>query len=141
MHSFYIKTWMGHLVDQGTEGDAYESGGEPRGGGWGKVRNIFVENLELDGVEDGPLINQDNGVQDSGFEGTSKIEVSHLYFRNFTGVLKDDGPMANFRCSKVWPCHHIYVEDMENLIGSDGSCKWADEETIFGVPGCSDSLE
>lgn len=73
---------MGHLIDQG---DAYESDRELRGGGWGKVRDIVVGNLELDGTQDRPLINQDYGVQNSGYEGTSKMVVSHLYLQKLHG--------------------------------------------------------
>ncbi|KAL4866695.1 pectin lyase fold/virulence factor [Aspergillus spectabilis] len=53
----YIKTWMGHLVPQ----DHYESGGIPRGGGWGSVRNITFRNVDVNTAERGLLITQDNG--------------------------------------------------------------------------------
>lgn len=67
--SVYIKIWMGHLVPQ----DNYESGGKPRGDGWGKVRNLLFSNFHLENVSRGPSITQDNGNYGS-FAGTSRIE-------------------------------------------------------------------
>lgn len=107
MQRVYVMTWVGNMIDQG---DACESGRELRGGGWGKTRDIVVGNLELDGTQDKPVINQDNGVQNSGYEGTSKMVFSHLYLRDFTGTLMDSGLAANLPSREIWPCHHIYGE-------------------------------
>ena len=47
MHnSAYIKTWVGALVPQ----DSYESEYQPRGGGWGSVRNILFGKSCTDNV-------------------------------------------------------------------------------------------
>lgn len=55
----------------------------------------------MDGMQGAPLVTQDNGVQDWGYDGAIKIEASYLFFQNFTGVLKDDGPVSNFSYRKV----------------------------------------
>lgn len=60
-----------------------------------------MEILQLDGMQGAPLVTQDNGVQDWGYDGAIKIEASYLFFQNFTGVLKDDGPVSNFSYRKV----------------------------------------
>lgn len=47
MHdSAYIKTWVGDLVPQNPSANGYyENAGQPRGGGWGSVRNILFSNF------------------------------------------------------------------------------------------------
>lgn len=87
MHnSAYIKTWMGGLVPQ----DSYESGGLPRGGGWGTVRNLLFENFYVEGAKNGPTIDQDSG-DNGSYAGTSKMLVSNVIFQNFTGWLNGTG--------------------------------------------------
>lgn len=127
---------MGHLVPQ----DNYESEGEPRGGGWGKVRNLLLSNFELENVSCGPFITQNNG-DNGSFAGTSKMEVSNIVFRNFTGTLKDveDGRLGDINCSEANPCFDIYFEDMDGLESSGGSCRLTKPGTIFGLPGCDGS--
>lgn len=133
--SVYIKTWMGHLVPQ----DSYESEGEPRGGGWGKVRNLLFSNFELENVSRGPYITQDNG-NNGSFSGTSKMEISNVVFRNFTGTLKDaeTSRLGDISCSKVKPCFNISFEEMHNLEAAAGRCQWTKPGTIFGLPGCGE---
>ena len=133
--SVYIKTWMGHLVPQ----ENYESGGKPRGGGWGKIRNLLFSNFYLVDVSRGPYITQDNG-NNGSFSGTSKMEVSNIVFRNFTGTLKEpaDSRLGDISCSKVYPCYNISFEMMENLEAAEGWCQWTEPGTIFGLPGCSE---
>ena len=131
--SVYIKTWMGHLVPQ----DNYESGGDPRGGGWGKVRGLVFSDFYLEDVSRGPFITQDNG-NNGSFSGTSKMEISDVVFRNFTGNLKDpSGRLGQISCSSENPCFDIAFEDMGQLEAADGSCRWTKPGTITGVPGCS----
>ncbi|RYP50866.1 hypothetical protein DL768_003701 [Monosporascus sp. mg162] len=129
--SIYIKTWMGHLVPQ----DSYESEGQPRGGGWGNVRNITFSNFVLDKVSRGPYITQNNG--DNGtFAGTSKMEISNITFRNFTGNLLNSGyRLGDISCSRENPCFDIYFEDMD-LEAREGTCRWYNDGTIYGLPGC-----
>ena len=55
MHnSAYIKTWVGALVPQAS----YESAGQPRGRGWGSVRNILFANFNVQGADSGPAITE-----------------------------------------------------------------------------------
>lgn len=133
--SVYIKTWMGQLVYQGDQD--YESGGVPRGGGWGNVRNLLFENFELEGVSRGPFITQDNGKANSSAGGTSKMQISDVVFRNFTGSLKSDsGKLGEISCSRPNPCFDIHFEDM-NLEAALGTCRWSQPGAIFGLPGCA----
>ncbi|OBT38895.1 hypothetical protein VE00_10584 [Pseudogymnoascus sp. WSF 3629] len=127
----YIKTWMGDLVPQAS----YESEGQPRGGGWGKVRNLLFSNFELVGVERGPYITQDNG-GNTVDKGTSKMEISEITFRGFTGTLRSSsGRLGEISCSKNLPCFNIYFEDID-LQSASGTCHWTKSGTIFGLPGC-----
>lgn len=129
----YIKTWVGFLVSQ----ENYESEGLPRGGGWGKVRNLTFTNFVLDDVSRGPYITQDNG-NNGSFAGTSKIEISNILFRNFTGNLRrPSGRLGEVSCSKVYPCFEIQFEEFDKLQGAAGTCKWYKAGTITGLPGCT----
>lgn len=132
--SVYIKTWIGHPVFQGD--DDYESGGLPRGGGWGKVRNLLFENFSLSDVARGPYITQDNGNNNEKYEGTSRMEISDIMFRNFRGTLKSEtGRLGEIYCSNPFPCHNIRFEDMK-LDAAPGKCRWHEAESISGLPGC-----
>ncbi|KAL3472287.1 pectin lyase fold/virulence factor [Aspergillus californicus] len=95
----YIKTWMGHLVPQPN----YESGGLPRGGGWGVVRNITFSNFDVTRTQRGMLITQSNG-NNGSFKGTSKMEISDITFADYTGVsgmdfVSNDGDQAKGVCT------------------------------------------
>ncbi|TEA16687.1 putative galacturan 1,4-alpha-galacturonidase C [Colletotrichum sidae] len=81
-YGVYIKTWMGVLVPQGP----YESASQPRGGGWGSVRNVLFSNVKYENVNNAPTINQNNG-NNSAYAGTSKMGVSDVASVNFTGTL------------------------------------------------------
>jgi galacturan 1,4-alpha-galacturonidase len=66
-NAVYIKTWVGELV-QGGDRD-YESDYQPRGGGWGGVRNMLFSNFHVMGAKAGGIITQNSG--DNGtFKGT-----------------------------------------------------------------------
>ena len=127
MHnSAYIKTWMGGLVPQ----SSYESGGLPRGGGWGVVRNLLFSNFEVYGASSGPAINQNSG-DNGSYTGTSKMEVSNVSFENFTGYLAGSTTAASFTCSDVHPCHGISVKNVtlyasENSTSPDTTVKCSD---------------
>lgn len=129
--SVYIKTWMGQLVQQ----NDYESDYQPRGGGWGHVRNLLFENFVLENVSRGPFITQNNGNNGTA-GGTSKMEISDIVFRNFTGSLKSPtGRLGEVSCSRVHPCSDIYYEDMD-LEAAAGKCAFYESGTIYGLPGC-----
>ncbi|KAF4984595.1 hypothetical protein FZEAL_272 [Fusarium zealandicum] len=131
--SVYIKTWMGHLVSQG---DSYESAGQPRGGGWGKVRNLRFSNFELENVSRGPYITQNNG-NNGSFSGTSKMEISNIVFENFTGnLLSPTRSLGEISCSIDNPCFDITFKDMDKLESGPGKCKWYKKGSILGLPGC-----
>lgn len=133
MHnSAYIKTWMGGLVPQ----SSYESGGLPRGGGWGVVRDITFSNFVVEGASAGPGINQNNG-DNGSFTGTSKMEVSNVAFVNFTGYLAGATTVASVTCSKVWPCYNIALRNvtlypLANATSPDTTVKCSDT-AVSGV--------
>jgi len=63
----YIKTWVGELVKGGDRD--YESDYQPRGAGWGAVRNMLFSNFRVYGANAGGVISQNSG--DNGtFKGT-----------------------------------------------------------------------
>ncbi|KAL2846321.1 pectin lyase fold/virulence factor [Aspergillus pseudodeflectus] len=131
----YIKTWMGVLVPQ----DNYESDYQPRGGGWGSVRNITFSNFDVTGSSRGMLITQDNG-NNGSFKGTSKMQISDVLFENYTGALGSSSNTASISCSSVNPCSGIEFRDMD-FVDTDGdtvrgSCKWYAAGGITGLAGC-----
>jgi galacturan 1,4-alpha-galacturonidase len=86
----YIKTWIGSLALQTAGNGAYESGGVPRGGGWGAVRNILFSNFKLNGPTHGTAITQNYGHNRSAYL-PSKMQVSNVAFINFTAQRKFQG--------------------------------------------------
>ncbi|PLB46848.1 galacturan 1,4-alpha-galacturonidase C [Aspergillus steynii IBT 23096] len=139
MHnSAYIKTWIGKRVPQ----DDYESGGVPRGGGWGQVKNILLSNFEIQGADAGPSINQDSG-DNGSFSGSSLMTVSNIAFTNFTGYIQDDDPVTStVSCSKKNPCHGITFDDVVLYPGQNGtrpgigSCQYTAKSGVQGLEGC-----
>ena len=103
----YIKTWVGKLLPQ----PSYESAFQPRGAGWGNVRNILFSNFKLVGAQLATAITQDSG--DNGtFPGTSLMTVSNVAFVNFTGYVNTTGAantsvVNDISCSGVNPCYGI----------------------------------
>ncbi|KAL4794878.1 pectin lyase fold/virulence factor [Aspergillus venezuelensis] len=133
----YIKTWMGHLVDQG---DSYESAGVPRGGGWGVVRNITFRDFDVEGSNRAVVITQDNGDDEGGnFEGTSLMGVEGIVFDGYKGVLGSNNE-ATVSCSRVHPCFEIEFVDwgVTGLDGEEtpGECRWTTEGGVQGLEGC-----
>lgn len=47
----------------------------------------------------------------------------------------DSGLAGNLLCREVWPCHHIYLEGMENLERSAGTYNWAREVLLLRYRG------
>jgi galacturan 1,4-alpha-galacturonidase len=139
----YIKTWIGTPVLQ-KNSDAYESGGEPRGGGWGTVRNITFSNFVIEGADIGASITQDNG-NDGSHSGSSKMEVSKILFQNFKGYLsgKGKGSAVSVNCSKVKPCKGIEFRNVKLRTGKDGEgfgegrCKNVQKGEVKGLSGSS----
>lgn len=129
----YIKTWMGGLVPQ----DSYESAGLPRGGGWGRVKNVVFSNFEVNGANAGPAITQDNG-NNGSYGGTSKMSISDISFVNFTGYLETSSTkLASVSCSSVHPCFDINFDDVVLLNSTGiGSCKYIAEDGVHGLQGC-----
>jgi len=139
MHnSAYIKTWMGGIVSQ----NSYESAGQPRGGGWGVVRNIIFKNFVLEGADSGPAITQDNG-NNGSYSGTSKMEISKIVFENFSGWLQGRKTTSSVNCSKAKPCHDIEFRNVKIRTEKDdeqfgkGSCRNVPPGAVKGLPGCS----
>ncbi|KAL4947553.1 pectin lyase fold/virulence factor [Aspergillus filifer] len=133
----YIKTWMGHLVDQG---DSYESAGQPRGGGWGVVRNITFRDFDVSGSNRAVVITQDNGDDEGGvYEGTSRMEVSGIVFEGYSGVLGSSNEVT-ISCSEVHPCFDINFVDwgVRGVDGDDtpGECRWVAQGGVQGLEGC-----
>ncbi|KAK6541127.1 hypothetical protein TWF694_008500 [Orbilia ellipsospora] len=103
----YMKTWIGFPAPQ----SGYESGGVPRGGGWGYVRNILFSNFDVQGADNGPALTQDNG-NNGSYTGTSKMLVSNVVWANFTGYT-NGGNRASVSCSKANPCYNIAFEGLD----------------------------
>ncbi|KAB5572001.1 glycoside hydrolase family 28 protein [Coniochaeta sp. 2T2.1] len=139
MHnSAYIKTWIGEQAFQ----SGYESGNQPRGGGWGIVNNLRFENFYIEGAAGGPSITQDNG-NNGSFSGTSNMLVSNIAFVNFTGYLATtSNRTASVSCSTRNPCYNIEFKDI-NLapkqgaatVGAQGTCKYIDPGGVHGLTG------
>ncbi|GAB7346775.1 hypothetical protein MBLNU459_g1876t1 [Dothideomycetes sp. NU459] len=141
MHnSAYIKTWVGALVPQP---GSYESDYLPRGGGWGRVRNILFSNFAVAGADAGPAVTQDSG-DNGSYAGTSLMQVSNVAFVNFTGYL-DGGEKRNVTasvsCSGVRPCYNIEFENVtlstaENSSSTGAaSCAYVSPGGVHGLAG------
>ncbi|KAL4813744.1 pectin lyase fold/virulence factor [Aspergillus spinulosporus] len=133
----YIKTWMGELVPQP---DSYESDYKPRGGGWGVVRNIVLEDIDVSGAQRAVLVTQDNGAENSSSaKGTSKMEISGVRFVEYSGTLSSSNRVT-VDCSKVNPCFDIAFEVWDVLTQDGdkltGRCKWTTEDGVTGLDGC-----
>ncbi|KAG9646855.1 pectin lyase-like protein, partial [Aureobasidium melanogenum] len=145
MHgSVLIKTWVGALVPQDPSANGYyENAGQPRGGGWGSVRNAQFSNFQVKGADAGPTINQNSG--DNGtYAGTSLMDVSNIAFANFTGWLsgkESKNQTASVSCSKVHPCYNIAFENVtlttaENSTSTGtGSCSYISAGGVHGLSG------
>ncbi|KAK8208012.1 hypothetical protein M8818_004050 [Zalaria obscura] len=144
MHnSAYIKTWIGVLVNQ----SSYESDFQPRGGGWGSVRNVQFSNFYIEGADAGPGISEDSG--DNGtFPGTSLMEISNVAFVNFTGYLsgkEKNNRTASVSCSDVHPCYNIAFENVTVTVAENStstgtaSCEYVSAGGVHGLvgSGCS----
>ncbi|KAI0478299.1 putative galacturan 1,4-alpha-galacturonidase C [Xylaria cf. heliscus] len=137
VYGFYIKTWMGELVYQ----DSYESEYQPRGGGWGVVRNITVENLNVTNARRALLVTQDSGDNDAHeYVGTSKMTITDIYVRNVFGTLATTSNTVSVSCSEVHPCKDIYLTGMIQT-GLNGelanlSCEYVAKNGVHGLGGC-----
>ncbi|KAH9844509.1 pectin lyase-like protein [Teratosphaeria destructans] len=76
----YIKTWTGVLVNQ----SFYESEYQPRGGGWGSVKNMQFSNFHIEGANLAAAITQNSGAN-SSTRGTSLLDVSNVVSRPDAG--------------------------------------------------------
>jgi galacturan 1,4-alpha-galacturonidase len=135
----YIKTWVGALVPQ----SSYESAGQPRGGGWGIVENITFENFYIEGANIGMAISQNSG-DNGSYAGTSKMLVSNVLFKNFTGYEygAKGNRTASISCSKVNPCHDIVFEDINlaysqnaTATNATGTCTYNAVGGVVGMKG------
>lgn len=117
----YIKIWIGSLALQTAGNGAYESGGVPRGGGWGVVRNVLFSNFNLHGPSDGTAITQNSGNNGSAYL-PSKMQVSNVAFVNFTGSLSSTSKhYIVMECSATHPCFNIAYENVLSSPGNDSS--------------------
>ena len=126
---------MGHEVPQ----EGYESAGVPRGGGWGVVKNVTFENVDVTSATRGLSISQNNG--DNGtYAGTSKMEISDVRFKNFHGTLSNTANAFAISCSKVYPCYGLIFSDINQVsttgVAVQGTCKWYKSGGITGLSGC-----
>ncbi|KAI0482837.1 putative galacturan 1,4-alpha-galacturonidase C [Xylariaceae sp. FL0804] len=133
-NSAYIKTWIGVPVPQ----SSYESGGVPRGGGWGSVKNVIFSNFTLRGPDSGPAINENSGSNGS-FAGSSLMDISNVVFQNFTGFLNGETTEAGISCSEVHPCYNIVLRDVNitasansTSLLSNASCDWVQTGGVVG---------
>ncbi|KAF5019943.1 hypothetical protein F66182_8040 [Fusarium sp. NRRL 66182] len=111
-YGVHIKTWMGGLVPQ----DHYESGGQPRGGGWGTVNNITFENFDMTGATRVAYIDQNLGDNSTkAYAGTSKMLLRDIVFRNFSGRLSGSANRVTVSGSRVHPSEGIYFYNMRTV--------------------------
>lgn len=133
----YIKTWVGELVSGGDRD--YESDYQPRGGGWGGVRNMLFSNFQLMGAGGGGIITQDSG--DNGTAaGTSNMLVSNVAFVNWTGYLDGSQEQASVSCSRRQPCYNIdyknytlYTGQNRTEVAMEASCALTEPGRVHGV--------
>lgn len=140
MHeSAYIKAWVGHLVPQ----DFYESDNQPRGGGWGSVRNIRFSNFRIEGADSGPSITEASG-DNGSYADTSLMEISNIAFVNFTGYLSGSekaNRTASVSCSNVHPCFNIAYENVTLTTAQNSSstgtakCSYISPGGVHGLSG------
>ncbi|KAH7070317.1 putative galacturan 1,4-alpha-galacturonidase C [Paraphoma chrysanthemicola] len=136
--STLIKTWVGVLVNQ----SFYESAYQPRGGGWGSVRNVLFANFQVEGAEAGPTINQDSGNNGTkAFSGSSLMEVSNIVYANWTGYLHLSGSnnvTTGLSCSFVHPCFNLDFRNVSLTIAENStntgttSCKFVQPGGVHG---------
>ena len=108
----YIKTWIGSLALQTQGNGAYESGGVPRGGGWGVVRNMLFSNFNLHNASDATAITQRSGNNGTAYL-PSKMQVSNVAFINFTGTVSKSAKTDNvIECSTTHPCFNIAYQNV-----------------------------
>ncbi|KAL5424830.1 hypothetical protein PMIN04_002932 [Paraphaeosphaeria minitans] len=135
-NAVYIKTWVGELV-QGGDRD-YESDYQPRGAGWGGVRNMLFSNFVVRGAKSGGVITQNSG-NNGSFAGTSNMLVNNVAFVNFTGYLDGKTTTASVSCSTRQPCYNIDYKNYTLYTSSNmtstgtASCKWTAEGGVHGV--------
>ncbi|PLB54605.1 putative extracellular exo-polygalacturonase [Aspergillus steynii IBT 23096] len=131
----YIKTWIGELVEQ----DGYESGDQPRGGGWGNVHNVTFSGVDVTNASRAVFITQNEG-NNGSFAGTSKMEISNIAFDRFTGTLASTSNKIGISCSKVYPCYDIAFSDtaVESSSGNNltGKCTYVKADGVHGLSGC-----
>ncbi|KAI0116312.1 putative galacturan 1,4-alpha-galacturonidase C [Nemania sp. FL0031] len=132
---FYIKCWTGALVYQ----NSYESEYQPRGGGWGSVRNITIENLDVTGASRAFTITEDEG-DDGNHRGSSKLAVSDITLRNVTGTLSSQSNTISISCSNAYPCDDIVLEDINNVDSAGDAaaltCTYVADGGVTGLGGC-----
>ncbi|KAI0865311.1 putative galacturan 1,4-alpha-galacturonidase C [Xylaria cubensis] len=132
---FYIKCWTGALVYQ----NSYESEYQPRGGGWGFVRNITIENLDVTGASRAFVITEDNG-DDGKHRGSSKLAISDITLRNVTGTLSAASNTISISCSSVYPCDDIVLERIDHVdsVGDSAAltCTYVADGGVTGLGGC-----
>ncbi|KAI1124638.1 putative extracellular exo-polygalacturonase [Nemania abortiva] len=132
---FYIKCWIGALVYQ----NSYESEYQPRGSGWGLVRNITIENLDVTGASRAFVITEDSG-DDGNHRGSSKLAISNITLRNVTGTLSAESNTIPISCSTVYPCDDIVLEDIDHvdLVGDAAAltCTYVADGGVTGLGGC-----
>ncbi|KAK1473150.1 glycosyl hydrolase family 28 [Colletotrichum abscissum] len=134
-YGIYLKTWIGELVPQ----DGYESAGESRGGGWGRIHNVIFSNVQYERVNNAPSFYQNNG-DNGSFAGTSNMEISNVVFANITGTLSGATNRVSLTCSQRFPCHDISFRNVDLIAGNGTttSCtgRWTLADTVSGLPGC-----
>jgi hypothetical protein len=68
------------------------------------------------------------------------VEISNIIYKNITGVSTSEEAI-NFKCSKNFPCHEIWLEDVnlarqedENVKATCDSVKWTNQGNVS--PSC-----
>ncbi|KAE8038574.1 hypothetical protein FH972_011071 [Carpinus fangiana] len=111
-------------------------------GGSGYAKNITFQNVEMHNVRNPIIINQFycDKKEPSCSEQASAVEISNIVYKNITGISVSEEAI-NFKCSKTFPCHEIWLEDVnlarqedENVKAACDSVKWTNQGNVS--PSC-----
>ncbi|XP_060177328.1 polygalacturonase-2-like [Lycium barbarum] len=91
-------------------------------GGSGNASNIVFQNVEMRGVKNPIIIDQNYCDQnDPCKEQNSAVQVKNVVYQNIKGTSATKVAI-NFSCSKSFPCEGIVMQNI-NLVGESGTSK------------------
>ncbi|XP_009587890.1 polygalacturonase-2-like [Nicotiana tomentosiformis] len=91
-------------------------------GGSGNASNIIFQNVEMQGVKNPIIIDQNYCDQhDPCKQHSSAVQVKNIVYQNIIGSSATNVAI-NFNCSKSFPCEGIVMQNI-NLVGEGGTAK------------------